>query len=532
MFAPRSRNGSSRRRALPRVESLECRDLPSGDWLSPAIPPAPIEPLVLLAAPVAGSLGEATTSPTQQIADPTVLYPFVTMRQTDQAPQPHADSVRPATSVEVISLAPIPGAFPGRAQPGAVWWGGGVDTQGSIVAQAHPPNGWFPPSGSLWDRLQHSQTSLDGAGREPSAPIVVVSWDAPLGQQSAPGGSPLAITSDSPTAEAAPPTGGAGLSGPAQPGVVWWNGHVPPWDTTAGESAPPGGWLLPHVAWWHQFEEVPNGFNAPALNPSAPAVVDLQDPLPGQPFTPAGSTTAVGSTRPPALLLPSQALPDHTMRTPSTLDSPTETTIARPDERGPEKDDHPSTGDSSLGSTTEREHLHAFPAVASALGYTGAAAVSSRAELPPGLSLGSGQVSVQLIVLSTDVLPQEMEGAARLDGLPVQAPPVLPDGTAAAHEPSSAADTNLPWVGELVTPTGVWGTTDPFLALQQFLGGAEAMGQDLAAVVISVLHSPWVAVPAGAALAAEACRRWARKQERRLYPPIDLPEITGPSGLT
>jgi hypothetical protein len=135
-------------------------------------------------------------------------------------------------------------------------------------------------------------------------------------------------------------------------------------------------------------------------------------------------------------------------------------------------------------------------------------------------------------VSSIDTLPPAINGFAASDGLPVQGPFEIPHGTTAAGEPSIAADPQFPWVGELVKPTGVWGTSDPFLALQEFLGGAEALGQDLASIVTSVLHTPWVAIPAGAVVAAEAYRRWARKQDRRLYPPIDLPEITGPSGLT
>jgi hypothetical protein len=134
------------------------------------------------------------------------------------------------------------------------------------------------------------------------------------------------------------------------------------------------------------------------------------------------------------------------------------------------------------------------------------------------------------LVVST--LQAGEESLAALEGLQGPAPDAQPDGNADAAEPALAADMQAPWVGELVAPTLAWGTADPFLALQQFLGGAEALGRDLETALTSLLCSPWVTVPAGALVAAEVYRRWARKADRRLYPPIDLPEITVPSGLT
>jgi hypothetical protein len=143
-----------------------------------------------------------------------------------------------------------------------------------------------------------------------------------------------------------------------------------------------------------------------------------------------------------------------------------------------------------------------------------------------------GNVGTELTLSVLYALQLWDEHLATLEGLHVPAPAALSDGNTVAGEPSFAADMQAPWVGELVAPTPAWETADLFFALRQFLGGTEALGHDLATALTSLFNSTWVAIPAGALVAAEVYRRWARKADRRLYPRIDLPEITAPSGLT
>jgi hypothetical protein len=113
----------------------------------------------------------------------------------------------------------------------------------------------------------------------------------------------------------------------------------------------------------------------------------------------------------------------------------------------------------------------------------------------------------------------------------VSAPHAPPDGNSGPAQPSLAVSSPATQEIELVAPTSALGTADPFLALQEFVGGAEALGHDLAVALHSFLHSHWAAITAAALAAGEAGRRRVRKADQRLYPPIDLPGITGPSGL-
>jgi hypothetical protein len=145
-----------------------------------------------------------------------------------------------------------------------------------------------------------------------------------------------------------------------------------------------------------------------------------------------------------------------------------------------------------------------------ALGYVGEASLGVWGEIPIGLALERGNVEV----------PQT-----------APAPHAPPDGNSEPTKPSLAVTVPPPPVGELVAPTPALGTADPFLALQEFVGGAEALGHDLAVALNSFLHSHWAAITAAALAAGEACRRRVRKADWRHYPPIDMPEITGPSGL-
>jgi hypothetical protein len=96
---------------------------------------------------------------------------------------------------------------------------------------------------------------------------------------------------------------------------------------------------------------------------------------------------------------------------------------------------------------------------------------------------------------------------------------------------SSAGGKQIPGEQELVAPNPAGAAPDPFVALLQFVGGAEALGRDLAATLRSLLHTPWAAAPVVALVAAEVCRRRVLKGNRCLHPPISLPGITGPSGL-
>jgi hypothetical protein len=223
-------------------------------------------------------------------------------------------------------------------------------------------------------------------------------------------------------------------------------------------------------------------------------------------------------------------LAEHTARFFSPVDPPSGSGSELPDGTGPEQGDHVAAGDSHSHPETWRDHAGTFPAAASARGYTGAALASTKADAQPGLSLGLGNLGVEVTLSVLYALPQGDELLATLDGQQVPPPPVLAGGNANAGEPASA-DVQAPAVGELVVPTPAW-AVDPFLALQEFLGGPEGLGHDLAATLNALLHSPWVAVPAGALAAAEVYRRRVRRADRRLYPPIHLPEITGPSGWT
>jgi hypothetical protein len=225
-------------------------------------------------------------------------------------------------------------------------------------------------------------------------------------------------------------------------------------------------------------------------------------------------------------------LVEHTARFFSPLDFPSGSGSELADGNGPGEGDHLAAEDPrSHPDTCWRDHVGAFPAAATALGYTGVALASGKADPQPGLSLGLGNLGAEVTLSVLYALPQGDELLATLDGQQVPPPPALPDGNANAGEPASPADVQAPGVGELVVPTPAW-AVDPFLALQEFLGGPEGLRHSLATTLNGLLHSPWVAVSAGALAAAEVYRRRARRADRRLYPPIHLPEITGPSGWT
>jgi hypothetical protein len=118
-----------------------------------------------------------------------------------------------------------------------------------------------------------------------------------------------------------------------------------------------------------------------------------------------------------------------------------------------------------------------------------------------------------------------------------QAQPLAPLARGAApisggepSEPPAAAPLGKPSLAELLTPTG-WDASAAVRTLRQLFPTAEAGGRDLAAELTRLLRSPWLPAAVVALVGLEVLRRRLRLTDAHVPPPIDMPGITGPSGL-